>query len=62
LHLAALELASDATPQEIRAAWSRLVKLHHPDSTGISAANRFQEVHEAYRALGSPGAPKTFAA
>jgi len=60
--MAALELTDDASPQEIRAAWSRLVKLQHPDRTGSSTADRFQEVHAAYHALGSPGAPKAFAA
>jgi curved DNA-binding protein CbpA len=39
-----------ATAAEIRAAYRRLVQLHHPDHNGGSAesARRFEEVQEAY--------------
>jgi curved DNA-binding protein CbpA len=39
-----------ASDEEVRAAYRRLVKLHHPDHNGGSrdSARRFEEVQEAY--------------
>jgi curved DNA-binding protein CbpA len=59
-----LGVARDAPEAEIRAAYRRLVQLHHPDHNGGSpeSARRFEEVQEAYakvrgvRPAGSPGA------
>jgi molecular chaperone DnaJ len=43
-------VSPSASDQEVRAAYHRLVKLHHPDHNGGSAesARRFEEVQEAY--------------
>ncbi len=43
----------DATDADVRAAYRRLVQLHHPDHNGGSAdsARRFEEVQEAYAAV-----------
>jgi curved DNA-binding protein CbpA len=45
-----LGIPHSATEAEIRAAYRRLVQLHHPDHNGGSAesARRFEEVQEAY--------------
>jgi curved DNA-binding protein CbpA len=45
-----LGVAPSATDAELRAAYRRLVQLHHPDHNGGSAdsARRFEEVQEAY--------------
>jgi hypothetical protein len=45
-----LGVGSNATDQEIRSAYRRLVQLHHPDHNGGSAeaARRFEDVQEAY--------------
>lgn len=45
-----LGVAASATNAELRAAYRRLVQLHHPDHNGGSAesARRFEEVQEAY--------------
>ncbi|MGZ4296135.1 MAG: J domain-containing protein [Solirubrobacteraceae bacterium] len=45
-----LGVAPTATDAELRAAYRRLVQLHHPDHNGGSpeAARRFEEVQEAY--------------
>jgi curved DNA-binding protein CbpA len=57
-----LEVSPGASEAEIRAAYRRLVQLHHPDHNGGSpeAARRFEEVQEAYaevrRLRGRPGA------
>lgn len=47
---AVLEITSSASDEEIRAAYRRLVQLHHPDHNGGSAesARRFEEVQDAY--------------
>jgi curved DNA-binding protein CbpA len=45
-----LGVAASAPDAEVRAAYRRLVQLHHPDHNGGSAesARRFEEVQEAY--------------
>jgi hypothetical protein len=45
-----LGVAPSATDAELRAAYRRLVQLHHPDHNGGSAesARRFEQVQEAY--------------
>jgi curved DNA-binding protein CbpA len=45
-----LGVARDADDAELRAAYRRLVQLHHPDHNGGSAesAQRFEDVQEAY--------------
>jgi curved DNA-binding protein CbpA len=45
-----LGVAKDAPEAEIRAAYRRLVQLHHPDHNGGSpeSARRFEEVQDAY--------------
>jgi curved DNA-binding protein CbpA len=45
-----LGVAASATDAELRAAYRRLVQLHHPDHNGGSqeSARRFEEVQEAY--------------
>src|SRR5947209_16263911 len=47
---ATLGVSPSATDAELRAAYRRLVQLHHPDHNGGSAesARRFEEVQEAY--------------
>jgi curved DNA-binding protein CbpA len=64
-----LGVKANASDAQLRAAYRRLVQLHHPDHNGGSpeAARRFEEVQDAYariRALrgtgtGSPGATTT---
>ena len=58
-----LGVTRSATDAEIRAAYRRLVQLHHPDHNGgsVESARRFEEVQEAYaevrrqRAAGGSG-------
>src|ERR1700759_923995 len=58
-----LGVARSATAAEIRAAYRRLVQLHHPDHNGgsVESARRFEAVQEAYaevrrqRAAGGSG-------
>lgn len=48
-----LELAVDATFDEVRAAWRRLAKVNHPDVKpgDADAAGRFQAIQAAYDVL-----------
>ena len=51
-----LELQRDATLDEIKRAYRRLAKQHHPDSGGERALPRFLEIQAAYeQLLGSAG-------
>jgi len=52
-HYTALSVSRDATPAELRAAFTRLAKASHPDVAGESpgAAARFQRVMEAFEVL-----------
>jgi molecular chaperone DnaJ len=45
-----LGVGREASDQEVRSAYRRLVQLHHPDHNGGSAESerRFEEVQEAY--------------
>lgn len=51
--LEVLELESDADFEQVRVAWRRLVKEHHPDLRpgDAEAARRFQAVQAAYDVL-----------
>lgn len=51
-----LELPSNATPEEIRAAFRRLGAKHHPDRHQDSSAAhaRFKEINAAYQILSDP--------
>ena len=48
-----LGVKPDATDDEVRAAYRRLVQLHHPDHNrgSVEAARRFEEVQEAYATI-----------
>jgi len=55
-HYQTLGLSTDATPDQIKKAYRRLAKQHHPDrNPGDPAAEaRFKEVSEAYTTLSDP--------
>ncbi len=52
-----LAVGPDATPTEIKAAWRRLARTHHPDLTGDDpaasrvATRKMAEINEAYASL-----------
>jgi len=51
-----LEIHPQASSKEVKAAFYRLSKLHHPDSNinDTTALARFQAISEAYEVLGNP--------
>jgi DnaJ-class molecular chaperone len=55
-----LGVAPNATPSEIKTAYRKLVKEHHPDRNGgsESSARKFQEVQSAYDMLRADKKPK----
>src|SRR5437867_3215164 len=53
-----LGVAKTATDKEIKQAYRKLARKHHPDvNPGDKAAeSRFKEINEAYEGLGAPAA------
>ena len=49
-----LGLEQDTTTEDIRSAYRRLAREHHPDITGHSDAVRFREIRLAYEILSDP--------
>jgi curved DNA-binding protein CbpA len=49
-----LGLKPHATTEDIRSAYRRLAREHHPDITGHSDAVRFREIRLAYEILSDP--------
>lgn len=52
-HYNVLKVAQNASQEEIRKAYLRLVRENHPDANP-SASQTFQEINEAYRVLSDP--------
>ena len=51
-----LGVKADSTQEEIRSAYHRLAKEHHPDATGdTDSEDKFKEIAEAYEVLSDPG-------
>lgn len=55
-HYATLEIASDASPADIRSAFKKLAVQYHPDKNGgdVAMEERFKEINHAYQVLSSP--------
>ena len=51
-HYETLGVAANATPDEIKSAFRKLAKQHHPDTGGDT--NKFQQINEAYNTLKDP--------
>lgn len=58
-HYVCLEVAPDATPQQLRQAFRSLSKRYHPDTTNLppaEAQEAFRLLRQAYAVLGDPQA------
>jgi hypothetical protein len=53
-HYAVLGVSPDASDEEIRQAFRRLARLHHPDVAGAGELALMQRVNAAYQVLGDP--------
>jgi curved DNA-binding protein len=51
-HYETLGVAKTATPEELKSAFRKLAKQHHPDLGGDAA--KFQQINEAYETLSDP--------
>ncbi|GAC1429903.1 MAG: hypothetical protein PVS3B3_00720 [Ktedonobacteraceae bacterium] len=52
-YYALLEVSRDATPEQIKASYRRLVRLHHPDLNKQAKDTRIKQLNEAYGVLSS---------
>ena len=52
-HYETLNVSKDATPDEIKKSYRKLVKEHHPDKTG-GDDSKFKQISEAYETLSDP--------
>ncbi len=61
-YYATLGVAKTATDKEIKSAYRKLARKHHPDvNPGDKAAEgKFKEINEAYEVLGDPGKRKKY--
>lgn len=61
-HYATLGVAPDATSAEVRNAWRRLCKRHHPDAHGGSeeSVRRTQELNAAHEVLRDPARRRAY--
>jgi curved DNA-binding protein CbpA len=57
-----LGIGEDATPAEVRSAYRRAARSHHPDLNpgDVGAADRFKRIQEAYDVLGDPARRATY--
>jgi len=58
-YFAILELPSNATPDEVHAAYRRLAKAYHPDYYQ-GGSEPFQQIQEAYSVLGNPAKRRAY--
>ena len=61
-YYATLGVAKTATEKEVKAAYRKLARKHHPDVNpgDKSAESRFKEINEAYEVLGDPDKRKKY--
>ena len=59
-HYETLGVARTASPAEIRDAYRRLARQHHPDSAAGRDAEAMTAINEAYRVLGDPARRATY--
>ena len=50
-----LDIPPDASPEDIKRAYRRLARKHHPDVAGAESGDRFHQVQSAYEILSDPG-------
>lgn len=53
-HYEVLGISSDASTSQVRAAFRRLARAHHPDTSASGSAESLAPINEAWRVLGDP--------
>ena len=53
-HYEVLGVGRSATPAQIRSAFRRLARAHHPDTSATGSADTLVPINEAWRVLGDP--------
>lgn len=53
-HYEVLGVSQDATPSQIRSAFRRLARAHHPDTSVSGSAASLAPINDAWRVLGDP--------
>ena len=53
-HYEVLGISRDASTSQVRAAFRRLARAHHPDTSASGSAESLAPVNEAWRVLGDP--------
>ena len=59
-HYEVLGVARDATTSQVRAAFRRLARAHHPDTSPSGSAETLAPINEAWRVLGDPGLRRAY--
>ena len=55
-----LGVGRDATPAQIRSAFRRMVRAHHPDTSTSGSADALAPINEAWRVLGNPALRRAY--
>lgn len=59
-HYEVLGVARTATPAQIRSAFRRLARAHHPDTSANGSADMLAPINEAWRVLGDPALRRAY--
>ena len=59
-HYDVLQVPSQASWEEIKAAFRRLAKVYHPDITPGMEGTRFRRICEAYKVLSNPARRRAY--
>lgn len=59
-HYEVLGVDRDATTPQIRSAFRRLARAHHPDTSTSGSAESLAPINEAWRVLGDPGLRRAY--
>ena len=59
-HYEVLGVSRDATTAQIRAAFRRQARQHHPDTSAVASAEKLTAINEAWRVLGDPNLRRAY--
>jgi molecular chaperone DnaJ len=59
-HYEVLGVGRDATPSQIRSAFRRLARAHHPDTSTSGSADSLAPINDAWRVLGDPALRRAY--